>query len=72
MNSTTLFIIIISILIISFIIDKVLNTLNEKYFDKKIPEELSDIYDQKEYEKSQEYKKITRDLRENIKNYGNR
>ena len=59
MNSTTLFIIIISILIISFIIDKVLNTLNEKYFDKKIPEELSDIYDQKEYEKSQEYKKTS-------------
>ena len=59
MNSTTLFIIIISILIISFIIDKVLNTLNEKYFDKKIPEELRDIYDQKEYEKSQEYKKTS-------------
>ena len=57
MKSTTLFFIIISILIISFIIDKILETLNEKYFDKKIPQELSDIYDQKEYEKSQAYKK---------------
>ena len=59
MNSTTLFFVIISILIINFIIDKILATLNEKYFDKKIPEELSDIYDQKEYEKSQAYKKTS-------------
>mgnify|MGYP006080276939 CR=1 FL=1 len=59
MSSITLFFIIISILIISFIIDRILDTLNEKYFDKKIPKELSDIYDQKEYEKSQAYKKTS-------------
>ncbi|MDC0178009.1 M48 family metallopeptidase [Polaribacter sp.] len=57
MSSTTLFYIIIGILIISFIIDKILETLNEKRFDDEIPEKLKDVYDKKEYKKSQEYKK---------------
>ena len=57
MNPNTLFYIIISILIISFIIDKVLDILNEKHFDDEIPDKLKDVYDEKEYKKSQEYKK---------------
>ena len=57
MNPTTLFYILISILIISFIIDKILDTLNEKHFNDEIPDKLKDVYDEEEYKKSQEYKK---------------
>ena len=59
MQATTLFYIIISILIISFIIDKILDTLNEKRFDDEIPDKLKDVYDEKEYKKSQSYKKTS-------------
>ncbi|TVZ55050.1 STE24 endopeptidase [Lutibacter sp. Hel_I_33_5] len=57
MNSTILFYILIAIIIISFLVDKVLDTLNAKHFDDPIPEELADVYDTEEYEKSQSYKK---------------
>jgi len=50
------------ILIFNFISDKVLHTLNEGYFDKKIPEKLNDIYDQDTYKKSQAYKKMSAKL----------
>ena len=57
MTATTLFYIIIAILITSFIIDKILDTLNVRHYNDAIPSELSDVYDQKEYQKSQNYKK---------------
>ncbi|APS40312.1 M48 family metallopeptidase [Salegentibacter sp. T436] len=57
MNPQTLFYIIIAIIIIDFIIDKILDTLNAKHFDDPIPQELSDVYNKDEYEKSQRYKK---------------
>jgi STE24 endopeptidase len=57
MQPTTLFYILISIIIISFIIDKILDTLNAKHFDDKIPDKLADVYDSAEYKKSQAYKK---------------
>jgi len=57
MNPTILFYIIISILIISFIADKILDKLNEQHFDDEIPNKLKDIYDDNEYKKSQSYKK---------------
>jgi len=53
----TLFYIIVLIILIDFIIDKVLDALNAKHFDDAIPKELQDVYDKKEYEKSQRYKK---------------
>jgi STE24 endopeptidase len=59
MKPTTLFYILIAIIIVSFIIDKILDTLNTKHFDDKIPEELADVYDEQAYKKSQEYKKTT-------------
>ena len=59
MNPTTLFYIIIAILIISFIVDKILDTLNEKHFDDEIPQKLKDVYDADEYKKSQAYKKTS-------------
>ncbi|SEE48892.1 M48 family metallopeptidase [Polaribacter dokdonensis] len=57
MQPTTLFYILIAIIIISFLIDKLLDILNTKHFDDKIPEKLADVYDEEEYQKSQEYKK---------------
>ncbi len=57
MTPQTLFYIIVAIIIIDFIIDKVLDTLNAKHFDDAIPKELQDVYDKNEYEKSQRYKK---------------
>lgn len=57
MTATTLFYILIAILIINFIIDKVLDFLNSKHFDDEIPAELTDVYEKEEYEKSQAYKK---------------
>ena len=59
MNPTTLFYIIISILILSFIVDKVLDILNEKRFNDEIPEKLKDVYDETAYKKSQSYKKTS-------------
>lgn len=62
MQSSSLFYLFILILIFNFISDKVLHTLNEGYFDKKIPEKLNDIYDQDTYKKSQAYKKMSAKL----------
>ncbi|TYB77039.1 M48 family metallopeptidase [Bizionia myxarmorum] len=57
MTSTTLFYIIIAIILIDFIIDKVLEGLNAKHFNDPVPKELQDVYNTEEYEKSQAYKK---------------
>ena len=56
MTATTLFYIIIGILIVNFIIDKVLDTLNAKHFNDTLPPEIQDVYDEEEYKKSQRYK----------------
>ena len=57
MNPSTLFYIIIGILVVNFVIDKIMSSLNAKHFDDKIPEELNDVYEEEEYKKSQAYKK---------------
>ena len=57
MQPITLFYILIAIIIVSFIIDKILDTLNAKHFNDKIPEKIADVYDAAEYKKSQAYKK---------------
>lgn len=57
MSPNNLFYIILAIIIIDFIIDEFLDALNAKHFDDPIPEELKDVYNQEEYEKSQRYKK---------------
>ncbi|PIB30273.1 peptidase M48 [Gaetbulibacter sp. 5U11] len=56
MTANTLFYILIAILIISFIIDKILNALNAKHFNDTLPTEVKDVYDDAEYKKSQRYK----------------
>lgn len=57
MTASTLFWIIISILVIEFILDQVLDTLNTSFFNKPIPKLLKDVFSKDEYEKSQAYKK---------------
>ena len=53
-----IFYLLISIILFNFIKDYFLDYLNSKFFDKKIPENLRDIYDKEKYQKSQDYKKI--------------
>ena len=48
MTSTTLFYIIIGIIIVNFIIDKILGALNAKHFNDELPLELQDVYDEEE------------------------
>ena len=52
-----IFYLLISIILFNFIKDYFLDYLNSKFFDKKIPDNLSDIYDKEKYQKSQDYKK---------------
>ena len=56
MTPNTLFFIIIGIMVMSFIIDKILDYLNAQHYNNPIPEELNDVYDEEEYIKSQKYK----------------
>ena len=58
MTSQTLFYIIIGIIIINFIKDKILDTINAKHYNDSIPVELNDVYDETEYKKSQGYKTV--------------
>lgn len=57
MTPQLLFYILIGIIIANFIFDQFLDALNAKHFNDSLPEELSDVYDEKEYERSQAYKK---------------
>ena len=58
MEPTSLFYILISILLVKFILDTLLNHLNAKHFNDTVPEEVSNVYDINEYKKSQSYKKV--------------
>ena len=57
MQPSTLFYIFIAILVLKFLVDQILDSLNASHFEDVIPEEVSDVYDPKEYKKSQSYKK---------------
>ena len=57
-NPETLFNVLITIIVLNFLKDSILDYLNSTYFNKKIPKIVSDIYDKEKYLKSQEYKKI--------------
>lgn len=56
MNSTTLFYIILTVLLVQFLWDIYLNYLNSKHFNDAIPQELDGIFNEEEYLKSQNYK----------------
>ncbi|WP_400073661.1 M48 family metallopeptidase [Zobellia russellii] len=52
-----LFYTIVAILVLQFIIETVLDYLNAKRYNDPVPDELSDVFDETEYKKSQAYKK---------------
>ncbi len=56
MNSEVLFQIIIAILLLQFTIETILNYLNARKFGDPVPEELTDVFDEQEYRRSQAYK----------------
>jgi len=56
MTSEILFYIILSIVIISFILEQIIDFKNATWFSKPIPDILSDIYDAEKYKKQQNYK----------------
>ena len=58
MNADMILNLMVVIITISFLIDLVSGVLNYLSFDKELPENVSDIYDEKEYKKSQLYKKV--------------
>ncbi|WP_108423514.1 M48 family metallopeptidase [Flagellimonas amoyensis] len=56
MERTLLFYVILIILIVQFLVHQLLEYLNAKRFGSNLPQELSDVFDEKEYQKSQQYK----------------
>lgn len=58
MNPQTLFYILIGIIILKFLFDTFINALNSKHFNDAIPIELEGVYNEEDYLKSQEYKKV--------------
>ena len=57
MGETTLFYIIIFILTAQYLVHQLLEYLNAQRFTSQVPEELKDVFDEEEYQKSQQYKK---------------
>lgn len=52
------FVLIMSIIVFNYILERVLSILNSTRYDSKLPEEVSDVYDSEQYQKSQKYKKV--------------
>lgn len=57
MEAQMLFYIIIIILVADFLLERVLGYLNASWYSKPVPQELADVYETEEYEKSQRYKR---------------
>ncbi|HEY9113952.1 MAG TPA: M48 family metallopeptidase [Bacteroidales bacterium] len=55
---STLFIIIVAIVLFDFIFEKTLDFLNYKNLSDVLPDELKGIYDEEKYSKSQQYEKV--------------
>ncbi len=58
MTPTTLFYLLIAIIICMHVLDIALDFLNAKRYTDKIPQKLSDVYPEEEYQKSIAYKKV--------------
>ncbi len=52
------FILIMSIIVFNFILERVLSFLNSKRYDAELPDEVKDVYDSRQYKKSQKYKMV--------------
>lgn len=51
----TIFYFIVGILIFDFVLEQILDYLNDKHWSDELPQELEEIYDTKKYKKSQNY-----------------
>ncbi len=56
MTSDQLFYIIIGIIVLNFLKDKYLSWINARHYNDKPPAEVSDVFDEEEYNRSQQYK----------------
>lgn len=54
----TIFYIIIAVLFTGYLLDRLLDHLNKKYWSNDLPAELKGIYDEEKYSKSQDYEKV--------------
>lgn len=52
------FFLIVGIIIFNYILERWLDFLNSKQWSNKLPNELKDVYDAEQYEKSQNYKRV--------------
>ena len=57
MEKNTLFYVILAILVVQYLVHQYLEYLNAKRFKSTLPPELSDVFDEDEYQKSQRYKR---------------
>lgn len=58
MTSETLFLLIVGVLVFDFVFNLLLDVLNYRHRKTAIPEELQGIYNDEQYRKQQEYKKV--------------
>ena len=68
-SSESVFLLIIGVIVFNFIKDFLLDYLNSKNFNNKIPSIISDVYDKEKYLKSIEYKKIQYSFSKYLKTY---
>lgn len=52
------FMLIVLIIMVSYLLERILDLLNSNYWSDTLPKELGDVYDAKKYKKSQQYKRI--------------
>lgn len=59
MTETAILYLLLAIVIIDFLLERVLGYLNDKSSKAPIPEELAGVFDEAQYQKSQEYQRVT-------------
>lgn len=57
MSGEGIFILIVAFILVEFVFDKVLDFLNAKSWDTKLPDLVSDLYDDEKYQKAKDYAK---------------
>ena len=68
-SSESIFLLIIGVIVFNFIKDFLLDYLNSKNFNNKVPSIISDVYDKEKYLKSIGYKKIQYSFSGDLKTY---
>ena len=58
MNPQTLLYIVIGIVIFNWLLGRFLEYLNSRHYNDELPDEVKDVYDTEQYQKSQKYKRV--------------